>query len=608
MSPEIKSPSFGRRLADVVVIALAMSVVAGVFSALVSWFRRVVLHDSLRTFMSPDLVWLSPLGHVLVFLPFIVIVLAAVLVIRRLSALGTATFVFGFLGALSMLLLYTPRLHQYAALVLAIGIAVRLTQSVLQNEPLWRRRFASLAWGGSALVLLSAAGMLGARAIHERRALAALPPAAKGSPNVLLLILDTVRARNMSLYGYGRPTSPAIEALAREGATFDWAYSTASWTLPSHASMFTGRFPSDHSADFRSALDARYPTLAEVLAERGYRTGGFTANLIATTRGFGLQRGFSRYEDYRLTFKQLVLSTTLGQASSLRQAEFALFNEHWLGGAVKAFLPPALEPLLTSPDNDQKPAAMIVSTFLDWRRRDAQRPYFAFLNFFDAHAPYASPKEYSSMFVDGTLMARYDRSIRYIDDQLKVLFDTLRTRGELDNTIVIISADHGEQLGERGMQGHANSLYEQVVHVPLVVRFPARVPQGKRVDKQVSLRDLAATIIDLASVKGETGLAGVSLAPTWETSGVPSEALQELGKVPLPSPTHRNAKGPMYAIADDSLHFIRSGDGRLEIFAYRRDTTEMHDLSNTSLRDLVPAFEAEHNRLAGRARQTANNR
>ncbi|MEO7964038.1 MAG: sulfatase, partial [Gemmatimonadaceae bacterium] len=385
-------------------------------------------------------------------------------------------------------------------------------------------------------------------------------------------------------------------SLASEGTTFNWAFSTASWTLPSHASMFTGRYASQHSGDFRSALDDRYPTIAEVMAARGYRTGGFTANLVATTTAVGLQRGFSRYEDYRLTSRQLLLSTMLGQATSLRQAERNLFEQRWIGGAVKSLLKLDLQPEFVSPDNHQKPAELILHSFLDWRRTDAKRPYFAFLNFFDAHAPYVSPTKYQSMFVDGTLMARYDRSIRYIDDQLAVLFDTLRTRGELDNTIVVIAADHGEQLGEHGLQGHANSLYQQAVHVPLLIRYPSRVPAGKRIDRQVSLRDLAATITDLAATKGETGLQGTSLASVMSGTGSSSDALQELSKVPLPSPSHRNGKGSMYAITDDSLHFIRSGDGRLEIFDYRNDTEEAHDLSST-LRALVPRYEEAHSRI-----------
>lgn len=598
MTADTESPSVARRISDIVVVAVGMACVAGAVAALVSWFRRVVLHDVLRTFMSPELVWLSPVGHALLFLPFVLLLIVAAVLFARMPALRVATFVFGFLGALSILLLYNPQLHQYAALLLAVGAAVRLASAVGGKPAVWRRRFQRLAWSGTTLVSVCAALLVGGRVWSERRAVGALPQAVAGAPNILLIILDTVRARSLSLYGYVNATTPFLESLAREGTTFEWAFSTASWTLPSHASMFTGRFPSEHGADFRTALDSRYPVLSEVLAARGYRTGGFTANLTATTRGFGLHRGFSRYEDFRLTIRQLLFSTTLGQSNSLRHAGDALFEQRWIGGAVRAFLPPQLESMNVSPDNDPKTAEMVVSSYLQWRRQDTQRPYFAFLNFFDAHAPYVSPPAYDAMFSHGSVVGKYDRSIRYIDDQLRVLFDTLRARGELDNTIVVISADHGEQLGERGMQGHANSLYEQVVHVPLLVRYPARVPAGVRIGKQVTLRDLAATITDLGAVQGSTGLGGSTLARAWgpDANSI-SEPLQELGRAVRPGRTHRNAKGSMYALSGDSLHVIRNGDGTFEIFDYRRDPAEENNLANGPVRARLPAFEAARVRI-----------
>ncbi len=598
MPADHTSPSAIRRVSDVVAVAVGMACVAGIVAALVSWFRRVVMHDSLRTFMSPDLVWLSSVGHLLLFLPLVLLLIVAAVVAGKLPALRVAAFVFGLLTALSVLLLWTPQLHQYAALLLAVGIAVRLSGAVKGQEAVWRKRFVRLAIGGVSVVGGAAALLLGSTVWAERGAVAGLPQPVAGVPNVLLIILDTVRARSLSLYGYERSTTPFLESLALEGTTFEWAFSTASWTLPSHASMFTGRFPGQHGADFRSALDERHPVLAEVLAARGYRTGGFTANLLATTRGFGLHRGFSRYEDFRLTIKQLLLSTTLGQGTSFRKAEEALLVHRWLGGAVRAFLPPELESMNISPDNDPKSADMVASSFLAWRRENTDRPYFAFLNFFDAHAPYLAPPAYDSIFGDGSLVGKYDRSIRYIDDQLRMMFDTLRTRGELDNTIVVITSDHGEQLGERGMQGHANSLYEQVVHVPLLVRYPGRVPAGVRVNRQVTLRDLAATITDLAATQGSTGLGGITLAGTWSPDSLASsEPLQELGRVPRPGPTHRNALGGMYALADDSLHIIKNGDGTIEIFDYRRDPAELNNLSAGPLRALVAPFEAARHRI-----------
>ncbi len=139
---------------------------------------------------------------------------------------------------------------------------------------------------------------IGGRAWSEHRAAAALPPAPAGARNVLLIVWDTVRAGNLSLYGYERPTTPNLERLAGRGVRFDLAFSTSSWTLPAHASLFTGRWPHELGVDWKSPLRDDVPTLAEYLAAHGYDTAGFAANLDYCTRETGLARGFAHYEDF----------------------------------------------------------------------------------------------------------------------------------------------------------------------------------------------------------------------------------------------------------------------------------------------------------------------
>ena len=149
------------------------------------------------------------------------------------------------------------------------------------------------------LVLILAGWVVGGEWLAERReASRPLPPG--DPPNVLLITLDTVRADHLSLYGYGRPTSPVLERLARLGIRFDEARAPAPWTLPSHASMFTGRWHHELSVDWMTPLDKKYPTLAEYLGSRGYATAGFVANLFACSYDSGLSRGFTHYEDYIL--------------------------------------------------------------------------------------------------------------------------------------------------------------------------------------------------------------------------------------------------------------------------------------------------------------------
>ncbi len=427
MIPDNESRSSARwqPLSDVLRAAVACAMVVGLLHAAVSWMRRDVLRDLLRTWMSPDTAWMAPLGYLILFVALAIPLAVLCLAWRRLPALRLAMLLFGTLAAFSFVLLF-PRLHQYAALALGVGIGVRLSTSAAARAAAWRRGLGRVAVGGAALTLLLYCYQTGRNIVHERRALAALPAAREGAPNVILLILDTVRASELSLYGAERPTTPTLQALAASGTTFDWAFSTAPWTLPSHASMFTGRYSSQQTGNWTTPLDGAHATLAGVLASYGYATGGFTANLVATPRGFGLDRGFSRYEDHRRSLTQMVFTTSLGQANSIRNTWHALVTQHWFGRAVREVLKFDFEPRYSYPDNDPKPAELVNAAFFHWSAGVQGRPYFAFLNYFDAHGPYESPDRYAKLFGEGDRVRdKYDRSIRYIDDAIGTLVDTL---------------------------------------------------------------------------------------------------------------------------------------------------------------------------------------
>ncbi len=194
-------------------------------------------------------------------------------------------------------------------------------------------------------------------------------------------MLDTVRAKNLNVYGYNRPTSPNLSELAKRGARFDHARTAAAWTLPSHASMFTGRWAYELSTRLDRPLDGVYPTLAEYLRDHGYDTAGFAANTIFCTTWFGLDRGFLHYEDVAITPLEMLRSSHLGRcltrkifpSASCRDRPNAYFN--------------------------RKDAATINRDFLAWlSRRPKGRPFFAFLNYYDAHDPYLIPEEATSHF------------------------------------------------------------------------------------------------------------------------------------------------------------------------------------------------------------------
>lgn len=348
---------------------------------------------------------------------------------------------------------------------------------------------------------------------------AELPPAKPGAPNVVLVVLDTVRARNVSTYGYGRPTSPELDRLAAEGALFLDATSPSTGSLPSHASLFTGRYPSSHGAHGEHQfLDARYPTLAQALEHSGYETFCITANAWISD-GLGLTRGFA------------------WQDTSLRDQ----------GGAAKgfSFIHRLLDRLGLG--ESDKGGDAVATSFEAWARaRPAPggRAAFAFLNFIEAHFPYHQlPHASLYRFTDrayGELRAisidllgqqlggkgrsaeeagppardMYDGGVVYSNALLHRVVEALRAQGTLDNTVLIVLADHGEILGERGgFFGHGPTLYQEAVGVPLVMRYPPRLPAGVRVVQPVSTLGVFATILDLAGIEPPPTLQVASLAP-----------------------------------------------------------------------------------------------
>lgn len=169
-----------------------------------------------------------------------------------------------------------------------------------------------MTWPAVCAVVLTAFAFRGAAALKEHRAVAGLVPPATHAPNVLIIVMDAVRAPNLSAYGYARRTTPKLERFAERSVRFERAIVTAPWTLPSHASMFTGRYPHEMSADWEVPLDATDPTLAEVLRDRGYITAGFVANYIYGQPEFGLSRGFVHYESRQINFWALIATSGLG--------------------------------------------------------------------------------------------------------------------------------------------------------------------------------------------------------------------------------------------------------------------------------------------------------
>ncbi len=445
---------------------------------------------------------------------------------------------------------------------------------------------------------------IGGRAWSEHRAVSALPPAPASAQNVLLIVWDTVRASNLSLQGYSRPTTPNLERLAGRGVRFDLAFSTSSWTLPSHASLFTGRWPHELGVDWKSPLRDDVPTLAESLASHGYETAGFAANLDYCSRETGLARGFTHYEDFPIdVYDAFTRYVALGHRIEI--SSWALVLDRLLEkgfGRWFDLVPRSME--------HTKNAAALDEAFLGWltRRRDNRRPFFAFLNYNDAHSPYEVPDRSTPGFglqpasssdrrtllqwnaLDKSRLAYsdvrmavdvYDDCISYLDRRLGMLLQELSRRGVLDNTVVIVTSDHGEHLGDHLLFFHGCSLYRQLVQVPLVIVDNKSVPSGRVVAEPVSLCDLPATVIDLLGLGRDSPFPGQSLTRFWRRPSqvVVSPAnplLMETGKPELLTNQGREpaAKGPMKSLIARGMHYIRSADGFEELYMLNADPEE----------------------------------
>jgi arylsulfatase A-like enzyme len=553
-------------------LSAAMAVIVGVINVVVVEVQLHVFH--LLTWTSREFVWMAPVGYLVCFVAVALPIIVVNVLLPRLMTFRNAAVLVLALGILSLLFLY-DRIHPAAQILLALGMGVQCARLVdAERERVIVRARRIVAWGG---VGIAAAGLLaaGGRDVAERLAMARRPPPDPGLPNVVLIIFDTVRASSMSLYGYHRPTTPVLERLARESTVFDYAFPTAPWSLPSHASLFTGLWPSQAKGDYYRPIDERVNTLAERLRDRGYATAGFAANTGYVSHETGLQRGFLHFEDYRLNVHQLLLGPTLlrtGFGSNIIKA-FREWKKWYLLAALRK---PDLRVGIRMAD--YRSAGEIASRFFSWRDGINHGPYFAMLNFMDAHDPGNAPPSFRKRFgADLVRSDQYDGAIAYMDGVVGTIVDSLRRRGELDRTILVVTSDHGEAFGEHGDSGHGRPMYLPVVHVPLLVRMPGQAPAGVRVKQVVSLRDIPATMLEMTRDPAPA-FPGVSLARAW---GVPSRPTSPVllennhwaRRGPDPDASHRAMKGWV----DITWHYMRFGDGREVVFAWKADPTESND-------------------------------
>lgn len=388
-------------------------------------------------------------------------------------------------------------------------------------------------------------------------------------PDVVLITLDTTRADRLGAYGYPKATTPAIDAFAADALVFDRAWSTSSWTLPAHASMFTGLHPTSHGAHFArgtgtaelsraldpqperlraliermraNALREAAVTLAELLRDAGYATAAFAGGPWLASE-FGLLQG---YDTRDADVKEL---------HGRRAAELTDRAIAWLGTV------------------------------------EAGTPVHLLVNYFDPHAPYDPPGDgrgAGAGTTKGDSVAKYDREIRYMDRHVGRLLETLRDIGRFDDALILLVGDHGELLGEYGAYGHAESLYEELVRVPLIVRFPGGREAGGREAAPFSLVDL------LPLVAAETGIP-LPAAVEGVRRGTRRWALAELrSNVAISEETGKPLGRDLTALIRWPWKLVLSEPGGAELFHLERMPREMSQVDDELTSDELAALLVE---------------
>jgi arylsulfatase A-like enzyme len=444
-------------------------------------------------------------------------------------------------------------------------------------------------WVRYAAVLLGLLFVAGGFVIRSRQHLipAGDAPNVAGKPNIILIVMDTVRADHTSVYGYDRDTTPNLRRLAAESTLYRNAISASDWTSPSHASIFTGMYALRHGVrhdlpDYRiGKLPKAVPTLPEALVRQGYRTAGITSNTGNLSDSMGFGRGF---DSYRLPMPWMIFERSR-YPSVLR----------WIR---RCLLPSAKEDVVYLNAGE-----ITTQTIGALGQLAGREPFFLFVNYMDAHWPYAPPQPFRGRFgapsrnMNGDdldklaravdfrersitdaeqrdLKAAYDGGIAYLDQQLGILFDALRSAGLYEHTLIIVTSDHGEAFGEKSLLGHGTSVYQDQVRVPLLIKYP-----GQRKPAEMSALasgvDLYPTAMEAVGAPLERHLAGrpLQLVSTHVARAIFTESY------PWPQwPDNPRFRRTQRAMLRDSWKLILSTTGGRELYDLSTDASENRNL------------------------------
>jgi arylsulfatase A-like enzyme len=369
--------------------------------------------------------------------------------------------------------------------------------------------------------------------------------------NVVFISIDTLRSDHCSVYGYHRKTTPRMDAFAGQGVRFEQAYAPMATTAGSHATMFTSKYPISHGVVKNGfSLHPDFTTLAEFFKKEHYETAAIVSSFVLDSK-FGLDQGFDFYDD-RFEPKSASVRWTRWQKNTVQ-------------------------------DGFDRRAAATSERAIQWISQNRKQPFFLWIHFFDPHSPYDPVSPFRSRFSDPNQdhlqqrIAAYDEEILSVDYEVGRILDRLDEKDLAKNTLVVITADHGEGLMQHGRMGHGRHLYEEAVKVPLIFRQPGRIPTQRVVAEPVELVDLTVTILQLT---GATSAANVSFDGVNLTSAIlENENLKTGRNIFLQRRAYESQKGDKFGIRRDNWKYIESPEeGVHELFDLGKDPREMTNL------------------------------
>jgi len=448
-----------------------------------------------------------------------------------------------------------------------------------------------------------------------------MPDTSADGPNVILIVMDTARFSTV-FPSSGLSVMPTVERIADEGVRFDNTMATGPWTVPSHASMFTGLYTSDHGAHAGTKqFDPPFAPLAEQLAATGYRTAAFSNNTWLSSP-FGFDRGFESFRTRWELFNGGENLAGVAKAKGVKDKLGTLLKKLADKEAPLTIANFIYAVSLSYRSTKDSGAERTTERIIEWFDPDAERPFFCFVNYVEPHLPYDPPggirekflkEEVNNSELDHVnqdpwtyltgkvemeardfeaLRALYKAELFYLDSCIEHLYKRLYHEGLLDDTVIIVVGDHGENIGEHGLMDHQYCLYNTLLHVPCVIRYPDSFTPGTHVQSLIELRDLFPTLLEVAgqSIPEHPGVSRNSLVRPTERSVQRGYTIAEyLSPQPSMESLRRKVNGDLpesvenfnralRAIQTQKWKYIEGSDGDKELFDLSRDPDETENI------------------------------